>query len=82
MQKIVQKLSSRKLWACVAGFVAGLAVVFGLDNDTITSVSGAVVAGASVVAYIYGEAKVDAANVASNTTHTETKETTSISKAE
>lgn len=82
MTTIAQKLSSRKLWACIAGFVAGLAVVFGLDTDTMTNVSGAVVAGASIVAYIVGEAKIDAANVGSNTTHVETKETTSIQKAE
>jgi len=69
-QTIASKLTSRKLWACVAGFVAGLAVVFGLDADTITSVSGAVVAGASIVAYIYGEAKVDAASAATTTTQT------------
>lgn len=80
MQSIIRKLGSRKLWACVAGFVAGLAVVFGLDTDTITSVSGAVVAGASIVAYIHGEAKVDAASAASDTT--ETRTTTSISRSE
>lgn len=56
-----QKLSSRKLWAAVAGIVAGLAMVFGLDENTITTVSGAVVSAASVVAYILAESKVDTA---------------------
>ena len=31
------KLSSRKLWAAVAGIVTGLAMVFGLDENTISS---------------------------------------------
>ena len=57
------KLSSRKLWAAVAGIVTGLAMVFGLDENTISSVAGAVVSVASVVAYIFTEGKVDAQSV-------------------
>lgn len=58
-----RKLSSRKLWAAVAGIVTGLAMVFGLDENTIATVSGAVVSVASVVAYIMAEGKVDAESV-------------------
>lgn len=58
-----RKLSSRKLWAAVAGIVAGLAMVFGLDETTISTVAGAVVSVASVIAYIITEGKVDAAGV-------------------
>ena len=56
-----RKLSSRKLWAAVAGIVTGLAMVFGLDEGTISSVAGAVVSVAAVVAYIITEGKVDEA---------------------
>ena len=52
-----RKLSSRKLWAAIAGVVTGLAMVFGLDENTISSVAG------SVVSYIITEGKVDAAGV-------------------
>lgn len=55
-----RKLSSRKLWAAAAGIVTGLAMVFGLDESTISSVAGAVVSLASVVSYIIAEGKVDA----------------------
>ena len=58
-----QKLSSRKLWAAVAGVVAGLAMVFGLDTEIIGTVSGAVVGLASIVTYIITEGKIDAAAV-------------------
>ena len=58
-----RKLSSRKLWAAVAGIVTGLAMVFGLDQGTISNVAGAVVSVASVVTYIITEGKVDAAGV-------------------
>ena len=55
-----RKLSSRKLWAAAAGIVTGLAMAFGLDENTISTVAGAVVSAASVVAYIMAEGKVDA----------------------
>lgn len=58
-----RKLSSRKLWAAIAGVVTGLAMVFGLDENTISNVAGAVVSVASVVAYIMAEGKVDAESV-------------------
>ena len=58
-----RKLSSRKLWAAAAGIVTGLAMVFGLDEGTISSVAGAVVSVASVVSYIIAEGKADAEGV-------------------
>ena len=58
-----RKLSSRKLWAAAAGIVTGLAMVFGLDENTISTVAGAVVSAASVAAYILAEGKVDAEGV-------------------
>lgn len=61
---MMQKLTSRKFLTAVAGFVTGLAMVFGLDTDVITSVAGAVVSVASVITYIITEGKVDAAAVA------------------
>jgi phage shock protein PspC (stress-responsive transcriptional regulator) len=67
-----KKLSSRKLWAAVAGVVTGLAMVFGLDQNVITTVAGAVTALASVVTYILTEGKVDAAAVANAITAAQT----------
>ena len=61
-----RKLSSRKLWAAIAGVVTGLAMVFKLDESTISSVAGAVVSMASVVSYIITEGKVDAEGVKRN----------------
>jgi phage shock protein PspC (stress-responsive transcriptional regulator) len=53
------KLTSRKMWAAIAGFISGLAIIFGLDQGIIETVSGAVVAIGSVVVYIVSEGKVD-----------------------
>lgn len=63
MKTLKEKLTSRKFLAAVAGLVAGLAMVFGLDESIITQVSGAVVSVASVIAYIITEGKIDAAAV-------------------
>ena len=57
-----RKLSSRKFWAAAVGIITGLSMIFGLDENTISTVAGAVVSAASVVAYIMAEGKVDAAN--------------------
>ena len=63
MNNMVRKLSSRKLWAAVAGVVAGLAMVFGLVETTISTVAGAVVSVMSVITYIITEGKIDAEGV-------------------
>lgn len=58
-----RKLTSRKLWVAVAGFVAGLIVIFGGSQDNADKVSGSILSGAAVVGYIVGEGLTDAANV-------------------
>lgn len=55
------KLTSRKLWAALVGIVAGLAAAFGITESEYAQVAGLVTMAASVVSYIFGEAKVDAA---------------------
>lgn len=57
-----RKLTSRKLWVAVAGFVTGLILAFDGSAETAETVSGCIMAGASVVAYIIGEGLTDAAN--------------------
>lgn len=54
-----RKLTSRKLWIALAGFVAGLVVLFGGDSDTADKISGAIMAGAAVVGYVVGEGLAD-----------------------
>lgn len=57
-----RKLTSRKLWLALAGFAAGLFVMFGGSQETADRVSGSVLSGAAVVGYILGEGLVDGAN--------------------
>lgn len=57
-----RKLTSRKLWVAVAGFVAGLVVMFGISQENADKISGAILSGAAVVGYIVGEGLTDAAH--------------------
>ena len=57
-----RKLCSRKLWVAVAGFVAGLIVIFGGSQETSDKISGSILSGAAVIGYILGEGLSDAAN--------------------
>ena len=64
MKAFLKKLTSRKFLAAVAGIAVGVALIFGVDEGVITTVSGAVAAVASVVSYILAEGRIDAAAVA------------------
>ena len=56
---LIRKLTSRKLWAAVAGFVSMLMVYRGAPEQSAESVAALIMAGASVVAYILGEGLAD-----------------------
>lgn len=57
-----KKLSSRKLWASVASFVALLVVALGGTQNQAAQITAIIMAGATIVAYIVGEGFVDAAS--------------------
>lgn len=61
MDTLTRKLSSRKLWIAVIGIIVGLATTFGLEESEWAPVVGVVGSIASCIAYILGEAKIDAA---------------------
>ena len=56
-----RKLTSRKFWLAVVGLVSGLMMAFKVDAETIETISGVIMAAASVIAYTIGEGLADAA---------------------
>jgi uncharacterized membrane protein len=56
-----RKLTSRKFWAAVIGFVTAILVAFGVDELTIEQVTALITGAAVLIAYIFGEGMVDAA---------------------
>ena len=63
----VAKLTSRKFWLAIVGLVSGILVAFKLDEQTVTQITGIIMAGASVIAYIIGEGLIDAAGAKADT---------------
>ena len=61
-ETIVRKLTSRKLWLAVAGFISMLIVFFGYAEDTAVQVSALIMAGADVLAYVLAEGMADSSN--------------------
>ena len=55
-----QKLTSRKFWAAVVGFITPMLLAFGVAEDSVTQVVAIIMAGADVMAYIIAEGMVDA----------------------
>ena len=58
-----QKLTSRKFWAAVVGFVTPTMLALGAAESEVTQVASIIMAGASLIAYIIGEGLTDAARV-------------------
>lgn len=58
-----RKLTSRKLWIAVAGFVSGCIVTFGGAEDQAKMIAGLIMQGASVIGYLLSEGLTDAAHV-------------------
>ena len=56
-----RKLTSRKFWLAVAAFVTELIIAFKGDAELAETLSGMIMAGATVIAYIIGEGLADAA---------------------
>ena len=59
---IIRKLTSRKFWLAVAAFVTELVIAFRGDAGLAETLSGMIMAGAAVIAYIVGEGLIDAEN--------------------
>ena len=54
-----RKLSSRKFWAALAGFVGAVAVFCGAEESMITEVTAIISAAGVLIAYILGESMID-----------------------
>ena len=57
-----RKLSSRKLWIAIAGFVSGRIMVFGGTETMASSISGVILQGAAVLGYLLAEGLADSAH--------------------
>ena len=58
----LRKLTSRKFWVALVGFVTALLVAFKVDTGSIEQVTSIIMSFASLIAYILAEGLVDASN--------------------
>ena len=61
-ENIIRKLTSRKLWVAVAGFVSGLIIAFDGDAETAETISGLILQAAAVIGYLVAEGLADASH--------------------
>ena len=57
-----RKLTSRKFWVAIIGFVTTVMIALNIDKMTIEQVTAIVSAMATLIAYIIGEGLTDAAH--------------------
>lgn len=57
-----RKLTSRKFWLAVIGFVTAILIYLNVDAGTIERVTALIMAGGTFIAYIIGEGIADSSN--------------------
>lgn len=58
-----RKLSSRKFWVALIGFISALCIAFNVDSGTVEQVTAIIMSGTSLIAYILAEGWVDSKNI-------------------
>lgn len=56
-----RKLTSRKFWVALVGFITPILTVFNVSESEITQITAIIMAGATLIAYIIAEGFTDAA---------------------
>ena len=56
----------KKIITMILGIVSGLAIVFGVDQGDVSTISGAVVAVGSVIGYLIAEGRIDVERITSS----------------
>lgn len=62
----IKKISSRKFWTCLIGFISALLVAFHVGENDIAQVTAIISAFGTLIVYIISEGAVDAAREKSN----------------
>ena len=68
-----KKLTSRKLWLAIIGFVSALGVIFGVEDIRMEQICALIGALGTLVAYIFDEGVADATASKTDTSAAETQ---------
>lgn len=58
-EDIIRKLTSRKFWLAVVGFVTPLLLAFGVAENNTAQITAIIMAGADVLGYLLAEGLAD-----------------------
>ena len=61
-EDIIRKLTSRKFWLALIGFITALLIGFNVDSASMEKITSIIMAGGSLIAYILAEGFADGAN--------------------
>lgn len=70
-----RKLTSRKFWIAIVGFVTPLLIGFGMTEAAVSQTTSIIMSCGTLVAYILAEGWADASSAGSSTDKTKTDET-------
>ena len=58
----IKKLTSRKFWVALVGFITALLVAFKVDSGSVEQMTAIVMSFGSLIAYIFAEGWADGSN--------------------
>ena len=58
-EDIIRKLTSRKFWVALIGFITALLIAFNVDSASVEKTTSIIMAGGSLIAYILAEGFAD-----------------------
>lgn len=61
-EDLIRKLTSRKFWVALVGFITALLIAFKVDAGSVEQVTAIVMSFGSLIAYIFAEGWADANN--------------------
>lgn len=61
-EDLIRKLTSRKFWVALVGFITALLIAFNVDGGSVEQVTAIIMSFGSLIAYIFAEGWADANN--------------------
>lgn len=58
----IRKLTSRKFWVALIGFIGALLVAFNVDSGSVEQITSIIMSFGTLIAYIFAEGWTDASN--------------------
>lgn len=65
-EQIKKKLTSRKFWIAVAGFITAILVAWNVDDNSIGQVTAIIMGFADIIVYVFAESYVDGQHIGEN----------------